>query len=61
MTDSDWEPHVDRRARKPKRKPHKYGKHGPEVRREEKLRRRIIEQLRNSIDREEDYDEDEDL
>lgn len=57
MTDSDWEPHVDRRARKPKRKAKSQAEATPEERREEKLRRRMIEQLRNFSERDVDYDE----
>ena len=59
MTDSDWEPHVDRRARKPKRKAKNHTKSSPEERQQDKLRRRMIEQLRNYkvVDDEEDESE----
>lgn len=59
MTDQEWEPHVDRRLRKPKRKAH-ISKHDetPEAKHVKHLRRRVVEELRNHLHAD-DLDDDE--
>ncbi len=48
MTDNEWEPHVDRRLRKPKRKAHQpRHEEKPTGKREKRLRQRLVDDLRS--------------
>ena len=50
MTDQEWEPHVDRRLRKPKRKAHQSKRdETPEAKQVKRLRRRVVEDMRNQL------------